>query len=160
MCISFLFDLTFVNSKCLGVGMEDIWLLTQPSFLIKIHQLKSFLILKNLLSVCYILIRLLIWMRIYQILNALLVFSIKLIRWLRKLWYWMSIITIKDAKWLLCDRVSMIWRWTIRRSIWPILLAAQHLLLPSWLVSWSHFGLVLLNLVQIWNETLLLLDFG
>lgn len=52
-------------------------------------------------------------MGIYQILDALLVLGIKLVGWLRELGHRMSIITVKDAKWLLCDGVGMVWWRTV-----------------------------------------------
>ena len=52
-------------------------------------------------------------MSIDQILNALLVLGIELVGWLRELGYRMGIITVKDAKRLLCDRVRMVWRRTV-----------------------------------------------
>lgn len=99
-------------------------------------------------------------MSIDQILNALLVLGIELVGWLRELGYRMGIITVKDAKWLLCDRVRMVWRRTVRRSVRAIFLAAQHFLLSSRLVGRPQFGLILFDFIQIRNETLLLLHFG
>jgi hypothetical protein len=52
-------------------------------------------------------------MSIYQILNALLVLGVQLVRWLRELGYRMGIVTVKDAEWLLSDRVGMVWRRTV-----------------------------------------------
>ena len=69
----------------------------------------------------------------------------------------MSIVTIKDAEWLLSNTIAIQW-WTIRRSIRPILLSANHFLLfPS--LFFTH-SLALFDLVQVCQVVLLFLDIG
>ena len=52
-------------------------------------------------------------MGVYQILNALLVLGVQLVRWLRELGYGMGIVAVKDAEWLLGDRVGVVWGRTV-----------------------------------------------
>lgn len=69
----------------------------------------------------------------------------------------MSIVTVKDAEWLLGNRIRMVQWWTIWWSIRPILLSAYHFLLFTATLFISH-SFALFYLIQVCKVVLLFLN--